>query len=147
MGCKKIKSFTIRKDLNYFVIKWIACSAGLHATRSFIMILKSLYFCPRFWGNLVLPDFARYNQHKISALTSNKSTQFSWLQSYFSESKNGHLVSYGFVMNKATCRSVCLSSVYDLQGDVSIFSEMGIIKDYVDTLKFMERLLIWPLKV
>ena len=50
-------------------------------------------------------------------------------------------------MNKATCRSVCLSSVYDLQGDVSILSEMGIVKDYVDTLKSIKRLLILPVKV
>ena len=52
-----------------------------------------------------------------------------------------------FRNEQATCRSVCLSSVYDLQGDVSILSEMGIVKDYVDTLKFVKRLLILPVKV
>ena len=104
-----------------------------HATRSFIMILKSLYFCPRFWGNLVLPDFARYNQHKISALTSNKSTQFSWLQNLLFRIQKWSSGQLRFRNEQETCRSVCLSSVYDLQGDVSILSEMGIVKDYVDT--------------
>ena len=37
--------------------------------------------------------------------------------------------------------------MYDLQGDVSILSEMGIVKDYVDTLKSIKRLLILPVKV